>query len=87
MPAILRNSLPNKNALITNIRPYAFYDVVGVRRARSATRVYGDNGMWVCNIIPFRGWEYAGVAVAAGPQLISILSNSTWFVWFDRGGW
>ncbi len=37
MPAILRNSLPNDNALIVIIRPYAFYDVVGVGRVRSAT--------------------------------------------------
>ena len=37
MPAILRKSLPNNYALIVIIRPYAFYDVVGVRRADSAT--------------------------------------------------
>ena len=37
MPAILRKSLPNNFALITDIRSYAFYDVVGVGRAGSAT--------------------------------------------------
>ena len=66
MPAILRNSLPNLYPLIAIIRPYAVYDVVGVSRAGSTTLVYGGNGMWVCNIIPFRGCGYAGVAIAAG---------------------
>jgi hypothetical protein len=37
MPAILRIFLPNNYALIVIIRPYAFYDVVGVRRAGPAT--------------------------------------------------
>ena len=37
MPSILRKSLPKLFALIVIIRPYAFYDVVGVRRAGSAT--------------------------------------------------
>ena len=37
MPAILRKSLPNNYALITESTPYAFYDVVGVKRAGSAT--------------------------------------------------
>ena len=37
MPAILRIFLPKYYASILIIRPYAFYDVVGVRRAGSAT--------------------------------------------------
>ena len=61
MPAILRNSLPKYNALITIIRPYAFYDVVGVRRAGSATRAYGSNGMWVCNTMPCGRWRHGSV--------------------------
>ena len=85
MPAILRIFLTKTVASTPHCGSYAFYDVVGVRRAGSATREYGSNGMWVCNIIPFRGWGYAGVAVAAGPQLISILANSTWSVWSDPG--
>ena len=52
MPAILRILLPKRNALIVIIRPYAFYDVVGVRRAGSATVSQGSNGMPVCNIMP-----------------------------------
>ena len=52
MPAILRNSLPNKNALISDIGSYALYDRVGVRRAGSATFVYGSNGMSSWNIMP-----------------------------------
>ena len=67
MPAILRKSLPNNFALITDIRSYAFYDVVGVGRAEFGHRVYLGNGMWVCNIMRFRRCGYAGVAVAFGP--------------------
>ena len=52
MPAILRKSLPNNYALITESTPYAFYDVVGVRRAGSATVSQGARGLWVCNIMP-----------------------------------
>ena len=87
MPAILRIFLYQTDASLTYIGPYAFYDVVGVRRAGSATREYGGNGRWVCNIIPFRRWGYAGVAVAFGPALTSILSNSAWSIGFDPGGW
>ena len=56
MPAILRILLPKYNALVCDIRPYAFYDVVGVRRVGSATLVYGSNGMSSCNTMPCRGW-------------------------------
>jgi hypothetical protein len=87
MPAILRILLPNLYPLTAIIRPYAVYDRVGVRTAGSATLVYGSNDIGVCNIIPFRGCGYAGVAVAFGPVVNPILSNSVWFVWFDRGGW
>ena len=87
MPAILRKSLPNNYALITESTPYAFYDVVGVRRAGSATVSQGARGMWICNTMPWGRCVYAGVAVAFGPALTSILSNSAWFVWFDPGGW
>ena len=37
MPAILRIFLPKSDASISYIRPYAFYDRVGVRRPGSAT--------------------------------------------------
>ena len=39
-----------------DIRPYAFYDVVGVRRADSATVSEGSNGMLICNIMPWGRW-------------------------------
>ena len=52
MPAILRKSLPNCHALLTEYTPYAFYDVVGVGRAGSATVLEGGNGMPVCNTMP-----------------------------------
>jgi hypothetical protein len=61
MPAILRNSLPKLSPLIAIIRPYAVYDRVGVRTAGSTTRVYGGNGMWVCNTMPFRRWVHRSV--------------------------
>ena len=61
MPAILRIFLPNNYALISIIRPYAFYDVVGVGRAGSSTLVYGSNGMSSCNTMPCRGCVYCSV--------------------------
>ena len=78
MPAILRNSLPKYNALITIIRPYAFYDVVGVRRAGLATVGKGSNGMWVCNIMPWGRRVYSGVAVAFGPVYLRYLLRMYW---------
>ena len=56
MPAILRILLPKYNALVCDIRPYAVYDVVGVRRAGSATVFKGSNGMRICNTMPWGRW-------------------------------
>ena len=78
MPAILRNSLPNLYPLIAIIRPYAQNDVVGVRRAGSATLAYGSNGMWVCNIMPWGRRVYSGVAVAFGPVYLRYLLRMYW---------
>ena len=72
MPAILRILLPKYNALVCDIRPYAFYDVVGVGRAGSATLVYGHNGMSSCNTMPCRGCVYYSV-------LRSYVSDSDYF--------
>jgi hypothetical protein len=56
MPSILRIFLTKKIALVYDITPYAFYDVVGVRRARSATVDQGSNGMSPCNTMPWGRW-------------------------------
>ena len=45
-------------ASTTHIGSYAFYDVVGVRRVRSATVFKGSNGMRVCNIMRFCRWGW-----------------------------
>ena len=39
-----------------DIVPYAFYDVVGVGRAGSATVLKGSNGMLICNTMPWGRW-------------------------------
>ena len=56
MPAILRNSLPKFVPSIAYCGSYAFYDVVGVRRAGSTTVDQGSNGMWICNTMPWGRW-------------------------------
>ena len=81
MPAILRIFVYQTDASHTVRGSTQSYEVI------VGHRVDLHNGMWVCNIMRFCRWVYAGVAVAFGPVLNPILSKSIWCVWFDPGGW
>ena len=64
MPAILRNSLPNKLALTLYSQSYAQNDVVvgsGPPDHHEATFVYGACGMRICNTMPCGRWVYGSV--------------------------
>ena len=60
MPAILRIFLYQTDASQSVIGSSQSYGHIVDHR------VHLCNGMWVCNIMRFRRWVHAGVAVAAG---------------------